>query len=70
MPLNDAHVPLPTSDRLCELAKVLARGVLRLRERPPRSLDPPPQSDAGNLSESRGKDLEVAPETVLSVLNG
>jgi hypothetical protein len=70
MPLNDAPLPFPASDRLAELAKVLARGLLRLRDRPARFPNSPPQLDAGNLSESRGKGLEVPPETVLSVPNG
>jgi hypothetical protein len=63
MRLLDDPAPLTPEDRRCEVARILARGLLRLRER---RISPIP----GNCEETGQNCLEVGPNPRLSVHTG
>jgi hypothetical protein len=62
--------PLSPHDRLCEVARLLAAGVLRLLDRPAQAASVEAQSAPENLDDVPRDCLEVPGETVLSVQDG
>ena len=57
-------------DRLGEIARILAAGILRLHGRAALSVDLPGQLSHENLPEKSQDSLELVAETVLSVHSG
>jgi hypothetical protein len=70
MPLSDSPSDLAPSQRLAELATLLARGLLRSRDRPPAAAEAPPPEAPENISKSRAGGLEVSAEVRLTVHTG
>ncbi len=66
----DDPLPLSPAERLRELARLLARGLLRLASRRIPATVPAPCSDAEKASESEQVCLEVVRDPRLSVHNG
>jgi hypothetical protein len=70
MPIDERDPALLPGCRLSELARLLARGLLRLRDRPPRAAEDVPQAGLEKFLESPRGGLELSPETRLSVHDG
>jgi hypothetical protein len=70
-PLSELHpLDLTPDDRFRELASLLARGLVRLREQGPPAPPPAPHPAAKKPGESLGNDLESRAELRLSVHRG
>ena len=66
----DDPATMSADERLCEVAAILAAGILRLRSRAALPADPGSPSYAANSPNSSQDCLEVSPATVLSVHTG
>lgn len=66
----DPCTQLAPEDRRAEVARLLAIGLLRLRNTPVPVVDPGSSAPTKNLPDSSESSLEVPAETVLSVHTG
>jgi hypothetical protein len=62
----DDPLLLTADERLCEIARIFAAAILRLRTRPALPADPDAQADLKDPPESVADSLEVPGESVLS----